>query len=230
MANDESSEPCAWISTTVNNINAVQAASRREFGKTWRAQHSPEEVEWSKRMVQESSRGWKRGDILTKEQVGDVWYFNTHPEYTEPPFISGGGYPLISESVKAVLEQFDLGETVFHPLTIMDSEETRLSTPEPYYLLNIGNKRSMGNYEALGPEGGPASAPLVSVAGGVVYVPRRGKESKLVVVPEALNGPDIWLDPKVPSLLFLSDHLVTGLKSAGMDKGWGLVRCAVGTL
>ncbi|WP_170504532.1 imm11 family protein [Ruegeria arenilitoris] len=229
MASEANSDPCVWISTTVNNINEVQGTIRREFGKTWRAEHSPEDVEWSKRMVRESDLGWKRGDILTKEQVGDVWYFNTHPEYTEPPFINGGGYPLVSESAKAVLEQFDLGETVFHPLTLMDSGETRLSTPEPYYLLNVGNKRSMGNYEALGPEG-EVNAPLVSIANGVVYLPSHYKEAQLVVNPDALTGPDIWLDPKVPSLLFLSDQLVTGLKEAGMDKGWGLVRCAVGTL
>jgi hypothetical protein len=52
----------------------------------------------------------------------------------------------------------------------------------------------------------------------------------LVVVPEALNGPDIWIDPKVPSILFLSDALASGLKAAGVDKGWGLVRASVGTL
>jgi hypothetical protein len=178
-------------------------------------------------MVDESG-GWKRGEILTKEQVGDLWYFNAHPEYTPPPFISGGGYPLVSESAKAVLERFDLGDTVFHPLTIMDSEETRLTTPEPYFLLNVGNKRSMGNYEALGPEG-DSRAPLRN-RHGIVYLPNHHQEGELVIVPEALNGPDIWLDPKVPSLLFLSDRLVIGLKSAGMDKGWGLVRCAVGTL
>ncbi len=180
-------------------------------------------------MVRESDLGWKRGDILTKKQVGDNWYFNTHPEYTEPPFISGGGYPLVSESAKAILEKFDLGETVFHPLTLMASDETRLSTSEPYYLLNVGNKRSMGNYEALGSEG-DVRAPLNCRGGGIRYLPRSDKEERLVITLEALNGPDIWLDPKVPSLLFLSDRLVTGLKSTRMDKGWGLVRCAVGTL
>ncbi|WP_282118946.1 imm11 family protein [Ruegeria atlantica] len=229
MANDVNGDLCVWISTTVNNINAIQAAGRKEFGDTWRAKHSPEQVEWSKRMVQESSLGWKHGKILTKEQVGDIWYYNTHPEYVPPPFISGGGYPLVSESAKAVLEQFDLGETVFHPLTVMDSDEARLSTPEPYYLLNVGNKRSMGNYEALGPEG-DIRAPLNCRGGGIAYLPVSGKEDQLVVTPEAVSGPDIWLDPKVPSLLFLSDRLVAGLKAAGMEKGWALVRCAVGTL
>ncbi|MES0824397.1 hypothetical protein [Ruegeria sp. SCP11] len=228
MVNDVDGDLCAWISTTVNNINAIQAVLRKEYSD-WRLRQTPEVVEWSKRMVSESDLGWKRGEILTNEQVGDLWYFNTHPEYSPPPFISGGGYPLVSESAKAVLERFDLGETVFHSLTLMDSEEMRLSTTEPYFLLNVGNKRSMGNYEALGPEGG-INTPLVSVAEGVVYLPNHHKEDQLVIAPEALNGPDIWLDPKVPKLLFLSDRLVTGLKSTGMDKGWGLVRCAVGML
>ncbi|WP_170565698.1 imm11 family protein [Ruegeria atlantica] len=139
----------------------------------------------------DESDSWKRGDILTKEPVGDIWYFNTYPEYVGPPFMSGGGYPLVSELAKSVLERFDLGETVFHPLTLMYSHETRLSTPEPYYFLNVCNKRSMGNYEALGPEDGPASAPLNCRGGGVRYLPISGQEKELVVVPEALAGPDI---------------------------------------
>ncbi len=87
----------------------------------------------------------------------------------------------------------------------------------------------MGNYEALGPEG-DFSAPLRNLAKGLIYTPNNGIESKLVVNPTALDGPDIWLDPKVPKILFLSDALVSGLKTTGVDKGWGLVRVPVGTL
>lgn len=143
--------------------------------------------------------------------------------------MNGGGYPLVSETTKAVLEQFDLGHTVFHPLKLLDPTETVPTTSEPYYLLNVCNKRAMGNYEALGPEG-ELRAPLNCLGEGIVYIPSSGQEKELVVVPEALNGPDIWLDPKVPELLFLSDALVSGLKAAGVDKGWGLVRVPVGTL
>ncbi|MEM9422921.1 MAG: hypothetical protein AAF986_10550 [Pseudomonadota bacterium] len=229
MVDAGNNEPYVWIATTLNDINSVEVVLRKEFGQKWRSQQTNERVEWSKRMVRESDLGWKRGEILTTEQVGKIWYYNNTFGYCPPPFMSGGGYPLISETAKAVLERFDLGETVFHPLTILSPDESQLTTPEPYFLLNVGNKRSMGNYEALGPEG-EKNTPLLSVLNGVVYVPNHYKENRLVVVPEALTGPDIWLDPKVPALLFLSDRLVTGLKQAGMDKGWGLVRCAVGRL
>ncbi|NOD33991.1 MULTISPECIES: imm11 family protein [unclassified Ruegeria] len=213
----------------MNRSGVIQSILRKEFGLSWREKRSADHVEWSKRMVQESALGWKRGDILTKEQVGEVWYFNSKAEYYTAPFISGGGYPLVSEFTKAVLEQFDLGNTVFHPLKLMDSTESHLTTSEPYYFLNVGNKRSMGNYDALGPEGDIRS-PLDNIGNGIRYLPRSSRESELVVVPEAMDGPDIWVDPLVPKLLFLSDHLVAGLKAAGVDKGWGLVRCRVGTL
>ncbi|SDX63798.1 hypothetical protein SAMN05444358_10851 [Ruegeria halocynthiae] len=228
MANDDSDAPCVWIATTVNNINVIQGVSRREYTDNWRARQPAERVEWSKSVLRQASQAWKSGEILTAEQVGDVWHYNSKAEYYTAPFISGGGWPLVSETAKGILEQFDLRETVFHPLTLIDSTESYLTTPEPYYLLNVGNKRSVGNYDVLGPEGDVRS-PL-SNRYGKTYLPRSNQEKALVVVPEALGGPDIWLDPKVPNLLFLSDHLVSGLKSNGVDKGWGLIRCPVGTL
>ncbi|MBO9433558.1 hypothetical protein J7394_05045 [Ruegeria sp. R13_0] len=219
---------CVWIATTMNGIN-IESVLRKEFGDRWKARRSAEDVEWSNRMVDEAAQTWRRGDVLTAEQVGVVWFYNSKAEYHTDPFINGGGYPLVSETTKSVLEQFDLGHTVFHPLRLLDPTETVPTTSEPYYLLNVCNKRSMGNYEALGPEG-DLRAPLNCRGGGVVYLPRGGKEKDLVVLPEALNGPDIWIDPKVPSILFLSEALASGLKTAGVDKGWGLVRASVGTL
>ncbi len=127
------------------------------------------------------------------------------------------------------MEQFDLGETAFHPISLMDPDETHLTTREPYFLLNVCNKRSMGNYRALGPEG-DYKAPLSCRGGGIRYLPMPGQEDRLVFTPDAIGGPDIWLDPKVPKLIFLSDHLASGLKQAGLEKSWRLVRCSVGVL
>ncbi len=220
-------DPCVWIATTVSNIDVIQGVSRREYTDTWRDRQTAEDVEWSKEVLSQASRAWKRGDTLTDEQVGDVWHYNSKAEYYTAPFINVGGWPMVSESAKVALEQFDLGNTVFHPLKLMDSTETYLTTSKPYYFLNVGNKRSMGNYSALGPDG-VIGSPLRNVAEGRLYLPQIKRETELVVVPEALVGPDIWLDPKVPSLLFLSDTLASGLKTAGVDKGWGLV--PVGTL
>ncbi len=229
MASEDSNAQCVWIATTVNNINVIEGVSRREYTDNWRNKQSAEDVEWSKSILRQASQSWKRGDLLAKEQVGSVYHYNSKAEYYTAPFINGGGKPMVSQSAKSVLEQFDLGDTVFHPLTLMDSTENHLTTSERYYFLNVCNKRPMGNYDALGPEGDIRS-PLNNIGNGICYLPRSNQESKLVVIPEALGGPDIWLDPKVPNLLFLSDHLAAGLKDAQMDKGWGLVRCPVGRL
>ncbi len=180
-------------------------------------------------MLRERYSTWTSGEVLKSEQVGDIWYFNTRPELNTPHFLNGGGSPLVGQAVKGVLEQYDVGKTVFHPITLMNPEETQLVTREPYFFLNVCNKRAIGNYEALGPEG-DYRAPLNCRAGGLVYLPRAGQEDQLVIAPGAIGGPDIWLDPKVPGLLFLSDHLASGLKQAGLDASWRLVRCAVGVL
>ncbi|MEO1108887.1 MAG: DUF1629 domain-containing protein [Pseudomonadota bacterium] len=221
-------DQCVWIATTTNNINKVQPVVRREFVDipTWELPEA--ELSKYKPLFDAVYNDWKRGDILTPEMVGEIWYYNSKADYYTAPFISGGGLPMVSEAAKRVLERYDLGTTVFHPITLMNSEETARTTSEPYYLLNVANKRSMGNYDVLGPEG-DNRAPLNN-RHGIRFRPQSGQEAELVVIPEALGGPDIWLDPKVPEILFLSDALVQGLKASAVDEGWGLVRCAVGTL
>ncbi len=93
MTNEAGSDPCVWVCTTLNDSSAIDAIIRKEFTRLWREQQTAERVEWSKRMLKESELGCKRGNLLTSEQVGDVWYFNTRPEFNSAPFISAGGYP-----------------------------------------------------------------------------------------------------------------------------------------
>ena len=49
----------------------------------------------------------------------------------------------------------------------------------------------------------------------------------LAVTPDALVGPDVWLDPRLRLGFFLSDRLVTALKAAKLDKPLILHRCRV---
>lgn len=84
MENDSMDDSCVWIATATNSSN-IQPVLRKEFGDTWRSRRSAEDVEWSKRMVSESAQGWRRGDVLTEEQIGDVWYYNSKAEYHTDP-------------------------------------------------------------------------------------------------------------------------------------------------
>lgn len=52
-------------------------------------------------------------------------------------------------------------------------------------------------------------------------------EAKYVARPEALDGPDVWADPKVRFVFFLSDRLVQALTSAKMKRYFYLIPCDV---
>ncbi|WP_171212076.1 imm11 family protein [Ruegeria sp. HKCCA5426] len=216
-----------WISTTWNNGNAIKGVIRKEFQNYWLAGQQPEVAEKYQTLLKQAFSKIKKGEPLTEEEVGETWYYGTGPGETTPNFMHGGGLPIVSDSAKSVLERFDLDQTYFCNLNLQ-APAGHPTTDEPYYILNVCNKRSMGNYEALGPEG-DLTAPLDNLA-GQIFLSRSGWEHKLVVIPEALGGPDIWIDPKIPKLLFLSERLVSALKAAGVDDGWGLVRCSVGVL
>ncbi|WP_214646790.1 imm11 family protein [Ruegeria lacuscaerulensis] len=216
-----------WISTTWNNKSGVTPMTRREYERHWLSAQPNEVKEKYRARLDGTFEKVRKGGKLTEAEVGDVWYYGSQDGNPAPSFMNGGGLPVLSNSAKTVLEQFDLGETYFHSIRLQ-APAGHATTDEPYYILSVCNKRSMGNYEALGPEG-DLTAPLDNLA-GQIFLPRKGSEHKLVVTPEALGGPDIWLDPKVPELLFLSERLVSALKAAGLDDGWGLVRCPVGVL
>ncbi|WP_171123930.1 MULTISPECIES: imm11 family protein [unclassified Ruegeria] len=220
-------ESHVWISTTWNNKSGVTPMTRREYERHWRAGQPKEIGEKYSELLQRTYDKVPKGEVLTAEEIGDVWYYGSQDGNPAPSFMNGGGLPVLSDSAKVVLEQFDLGETYFHAIRLQ-APAGHATRDEPYYILNVCNKRLMGNYEALGPEG-DLTAPLNNKY-GKRFLPRKGSEHKLVVSPEALGGPDIWIDPKVPRLLFLSERLVSALKAAGVDDGWGLVRCPVGVL
>lgn len=205
-----------WISTTWNNKSGVTPMTRREYERHWRAGQPKEIGEKYSELLQRTYAKVPKGEVLTEEEIGDVWYYGSQDGNPALSFMNGGGLPVLSDSAKAVLEQFDLGETYFHVIRLQ-APAGHATTDEPYFILNVCNKRSMGKYEALGPEG-DLTAPLNNKY-GKRFLPGKGSEHKLVVSPEALGGLDIWIDPKVPELLFLSERLVSALKAAGVDDG-----------
>lgn len=90
-----------------------------------------------------------------------------------------------------------------------------------YYFLNFGNQKT-------------AFLPEMSQCVKKVYDHSdiwalKGKidEDAVAVSANALNGPDIWIDPRMNRAFFLSDRLVLALKAAKLTRSFGLRRCRV---
>jgi hypothetical protein len=58
-------------------------------------------------------------------------------------------------------------------------------------------------------------------------LPATTKDDDVAVSAEALQLPDIWVDPQLWNNFFVSDRLRGALRKAKADKGFMLVRCRV---
>ncbi|WP_323019425.1 imm11 family protein [Pararhodobacter sp.] len=137
---------------------------------------------------------------------------------TPPPFMSMNSIPGVSAETKALLEQFDLGETYFRPIRILDRNRKYELWDQDYFVLNVCNRRrwvDMSNPDlpAFRPRPTPNTNPPAY---------RIGNPEKITVSAEALNGPDLWKDICVKDSLFVSPRLAKALKAAQLDKGWRL--------
>lgn len=137
---------------------------------------------------------------------------------TPPPFMSMNSIPGVSAETKALLEQFDLGETYFRPIRILDRNRKYELWDQDYYVLNVCNRRqwvdmSTPDFPVFDPTPRPNHEPPCY---------RAVSPEKLVVSDEALSGPDIWKDECVRDSIFVSPRFAKALKAAQLDKGWRL--------
>ncbi|MEP5760214.1 MAG: DUF1629 domain-containing protein [Litoreibacter sp.] len=135
---------------------------------------------------------------------------------------SPAGYWAVSKKFGDLLRQFQLGQTKFYPLELLHHDK---ETPVEgdYEYLNICEHKS-----AFEPDQSknhdtdkfPSGRPLYTMTNVV-------KDYDLVLNDEACDGADVWLDPNLHSVLFLSGEIVKALKASGFSKQLELVKCRV---
>ena len=138
-----------------------------------------------------------------------------------PDFFLGGGFWIVSAPFAEVLNQSNLGKSSLYPVNLFKRNQKTPFEGE-YFILNFGE--TMTAFE-------PDQTPNVKVYGGVKSRPP-GRwtipfGSEVAIKKAALEGPDLWLDPSVPSTFFLSDDLVQALKKAKLTRELSLKRCRI---
>ncbi len=115
-------------------------------------------------------------------------------------FNGAGSYLFISEQAKSVIERFDIGKTQIFPVTIYEYDGVT-PRPEKYFVLNIAEfKRGFV---------------LTKTEGGAVLIENRWRLNfyqQPAVRPSISEGGDLWLDPLVRHIPFLSDRLAKAMK------------------
>ncbi|GHB50053.1 hypothetical protein GCM10007094_44140 [Pseudovibrio japonicus] len=163
-----------------------------------------------------------KGEPLAREHFPERAYGNAEndaPIFDKlPDIFSCGGYWVVSESCADVLAQFNLGRGALHPIEIFQRDH-RTPVPGRYFCLNFGCVK-----EVFLPGESPRARKDRNRA-ETWKPPFVLKNEDIAVSETALNGCDLWIDPRMARAFFVSDDLAKALKAAKVNLG--LRRCRV---
>lgn len=135
--------------------------------------------------------------------------------------IFSNGFVFVSGKSADVLRRFDLGEGALYPTRLWHPDRV-VRVPGEFFYLSQGNRK-----DAFLKERSPEARDW---PGGRFIPPSDPTADQLVFSKAALAGPDIWWDVKIAEYFFISDHLASALRQAGVSKDWQLLRCQVADL
>jgi hypothetical protein len=139
-----------------------------------------------------------------------------------PALFYAYGYWVVSGAVAEVMRKFNLGGGNLYPTKVF-RKDRKTPIGDSWFCLNFGNvkKAFVGQPESMDvsrfglPTIDEWSAPTIL------------KDGQLAVTADALAGPDIWIDPKLKNIFFVSDALAKALKDAGVAGPFGLKKCRI---
>lgn len=138
-----------------------------------------------------------------------------------PHFFYANGHWCISEVAKAVIETAELGRSRIRAVPIFQRD---LVTPVPgrFYCLNIAEVKS-----TLAPDSSSGLRRNPYASGAIYNPPFVTGDDDIAVRAVALEGVELWLDPALQMVFFVSGRIGTALVGAGMGKAFRLSSCRI---
>lgn len=177
------------------------------------------------------SRNWA-GEVLSRDDFPEfmIERHEDDPEvrrlknkiYKNLPNVFDAHLILVSERVAGILDDFDMDGGKFYPMPLLSEERGLLSGA--YFAWNFGSvKHAFAPEQCEGFDG-------EKMGGRTIYfesiVPPKGGWLGAVKA-EALDGPDMWVDPIVHRVLFLKGKVVAALKATGFAKSFPFHPCEI---
>ena len=138
-----------------------------------------------------------------------------------PEMFSAGGFWVVSAACAEIMGQFNLGKSSLYPVTFFQHDQKTPIDGE-YFHLNFGETLT-----AFEPDQTPSAMVRGHPNSKKWTLPPGLKDGEIAINKIALEGPDLWLDPSVPSTFFLSDDLVQALKKAKLTRRFKLKKCRI---
>ena len=125
-----------------------------------------------------------------------------------------GQFPMVSPRLAELLRMLDLGNGSFFEAKFY-TEDGVERLPWSHAFWNIGNRKESFLPDKSGltrvTSGSPDTPPLE------LYATKGSlQENEIAVGPESLNGPDVWIEPKVSNCIFFSDRFAQLMQEYGL--------------
>ncbi|HID37627.1 MAG TPA: hypothetical protein EYP39_09700 [Ghiorsea sp.] len=137
-----------------------------------------------------------------------------------PDLFNTHGYWVVSAATAEVLQRFDLGDGGLYPVKAFQHNRTKRIEGE-YFCWNFGNVKKT----YLPEESNNMRYPFGSDTRCTLGYAR--KDGDVVLTPEALILPDVWVEQNIESAFFLSDPLVQALRAAKVTRNFALKKCSI---
>ena len=139
-----------------------------------------------------------------------------------PEAIFANGYIVVQQKCADIFSRFDLGQTDLVPCKILQADR-KTELDGSYYVINFGTQKNV-----FLPEKSLGLRPPYEHPDGASWILPYDKENDHIAVSAAaLEGPDMWHDPKIADTVFMSGALHDALKVAKLDKLFNFYSCRV---
>ncbi|MDN3720816.1 hypothetical protein QW131_20240 [Roseibium salinum] len=122
------------------------------------------------------------------------------------------GVVVVSAKCADILRQFDLGKSSLYPIRLFQYDR-KTSVEGEYFSLNVGERK-----DAFLPS---ETLNLDVFDSGKMRMAPNLHDDDIALGPTALEGPDLWVNPPLINMFFLSDRLTQALRAAKMSRVFG---------
>ena len=138
-----------------------------------------------------------------------------------PDFFQITGFIVLSETFAEVLRRFEIREAALSPIALYRKDYVQ-EIPGVWWLLNFICRKA-----AFSPEHSTGGSEAVAREPGRYFAYSLDHDDQIAVTQAALEGCDLWMDPGLKAIFFLSDPLLEALKAAKLTKTLPRLRCRI---
>jgi hypothetical protein len=176
-------------------------------------------------IIVERSERHARGQKLGLDELPQSFFGDTLESKINslPEAFYANGYIVVQQKCFEVFSRFDLGSTDLVPAKVYQKDR-KTEVKGPFYVFNFGCvKESFVPGKSLGMRQ-PFQTPEGLVWSGPPFPP---EDNQLAVSPDALSGPELWIEKGLPRVIFMSGRLRDALKAEKLHVPFKFIKCRI---